>query len=194
MLSSFQRTKKEYTVFTGCSLQVGSPRSIFHSLCLVIACWVLFSALPSILWVGHFSSPLSLGDAPHFKTGLCSKLKWCINIAMAVQEKMILTRGGRGSQGKCPLLPSGKRLHVAPTTYRWQSNRKRISISMKLKYCLDVGQPGTIPFVGVLTIAPKGMLTCICFLPTPVLWLSCDRDIFMTMIKKDLSSQKQIQV
>lgn len=65
---------------------------------------------------------------------------------------------------------------------------------MRLKYCIDAGQSGTSPYVGILTIDPKGMPTSICLLLTPVLWLAWDRDIFITMIKEDLPSQKQIQV
>lgn len=164
---------------------------IFYSLVLVHVWWVLSSALHSALGAGDFPLHLPFGNAPHFPNGLCSRPRWCTNIAMAAQEKEILTCGVRGSPGKCSLPPSRRHMHVAPTTSPWQSNRKSISISTLLKYCADAGQLATSPCSRMLTLDPKGMPTSICFLLTPMLLLAREKDISITVLKQDLPRQNK---
>lgn len=159
MLSSFPRTKKVCALLTGSSLMVASPR--WHIPCTLLSTRVVGTVLCSSQYFRSWAFPLALifWKCSNFPNGLCPRLKWCTDIAMAAQEKEILTCGIRGSQGKCSLPLSGKHLHVASTTSLRQSNRKSISMSTWLKYCTDTGQLDTSPFTGILTIDPKGMPT-----------------------------------
>lgn len=194
MLSSFQRTKKDYAVFTGSSLMVASPRWYipYTLLSTRVVGTILCSSQYFRSWA--FSLALIFWKCSNFPNGLCPRLKWCSDIAMAAQDKEILTRGIRGSQGKCSLPLSGRHLHVASTTNLRQSNRKSMSMSTWLKYCTDTGKLDTSPFTRILTVDPKGMptFTYASFWHLRCGWLGW-KTFPSQWLKQDLPRQKKIK-